>query len=112
MSEDRDDALDRLLAREFSRAFEPRADDGFTEAVVRRLRRRESLRGLTLGLAAAAGLGIAFVPLLDMAGALADFLPLIADDWRAEEMPGQYRYLAIAVLLGLASPLLIRFLER
>ena len=111
MSE-RDDELERLLEREFGRAFEPVADNGFSEAVVRRVRRQGRIRILALTLATVVGLGVAFVPLMELAGALNGFAPLLTEGWRLSELPGQYRYIAAAVLLGLASPLLIRLLER
>lgn len=107
-----EDELERLLEREFGRALEPVDDDGFSEAVMRRVRRRGRIRILALTLAGAIGLGLAFVPLMQVAGALNDFAPLLTEGWRLSELPGQYRYIAAAVLLGLASPLLIRLLER
>lgn len=106
------DETDRLLGREFARAFEPVADEGFSEAVVRRVRRRGRARVLVLAVAGAAGLGVAFVPLMQVAGALNEFAPLFTEGWRFSELPGQARYMVAALLLGLVSPLLIRLLER
>jgi hypothetical protein len=106
------DELERLLEREFGRALEPVADDGFSESVMRGVRRRGRVRILALSLAGAVGLGVAFVPLMEVAGALNAFAPLLTEGWRLSELPGQYRYMAAAVVLGLASPLLIRLLER
>jgi len=104
--------LDQLLEREFARAFEPVADDGFSAAVVRRVRRRGRVRILALSLAGSIGLALAFVPLMQVAAALNGFVPILTDGWRLSELPGEYRYIVAAMLLGLASPLLIRLLER
>ncbi len=112
MTEPHRDELDRLLSRQFSRAFESVADDGFADRVMRRLRRRARIRALTLSVALLLGLGIAFVPLMHIAGAVSGIVPLLADGWRVGELPEQYRYMAVALLLGLASPLVIRLLER
>lgn len=107
-----EDELERLLEREFAGAFETIADDGFSDRVLARLRRHARIRIFTLSLATAAGLAIAFVPLMQIADALAGLSPLLTESWRLTELPGQYRYMVAAVLLGLASPLLIRLLER
>lgn len=107
-----EDELERLLEREFGSALQPVADDGFSETVMRRVRRRGRVRILALTLAGAIGLALAFVPLMQVAGALNEFAPLLTEGWRLSELPGQFRYIAAAVLLGLASPLLIRLLER
>lgn len=104
--------LDQLLEREFACAFEPVADDGFSAAVVRRVRRRGRVRILALSLAGSIGLALAFVPLMQVAAALNGFVPILTDGWRLSELPGEYRYIVAAMLLGLASPLLIRLLER
>jgi hypothetical protein len=112
VTEHRRDDLDQLLAREFSRVFETTTDDEFADRVMRRLRRRGRLRALTLFVALALGLGIAFVPLMQIAGAISGIAPVLADGWRIGELPGQSRYLVVAILMGLASPLLIRLLER
>jgi len=107
-----EEEFERLLEREFARAFDPVADDGFSERVLRRVRRRGRARVLALTLAGAAGLAVAFVPLVQIAGALSEFSPILTESWRLSELPAQYRYIVAAALLGLASPLLIRLLER
>ena len=66
MAERIKDEDDRLLEAMF--ASDPIADDGFSELVVRRIRRRMLLRRLSLPLAALIGGAIAFKPLLALAG--------------------------------------------
>jgi len=80
--------LDQLLEREFARAFEPVADDGFSAAVVRRVRRRGRVRILALSLAGSIGLALAFVPLMQVAAALNGFVPILTDGWRLSS-PGK-----------------------
>ncbi|WP_405233455.1 hypothetical protein [Lentisalinibacter salinarum] len=104
--------FERLLDREFARAFEPVADDGFSERVLRRVRRQGRARVVALTLAGAVGLVVAFVPLVQIASALSEFSPVLTEGWRLSELPAQYRYIVAAALLGLASPLVIRLLER
>jgi len=104
--------FERLLEREFARAFVPLADDGFSERVLRRVRRQGRARLVALNLAGAVGLAVAFLPLVQIAGALSEFSPVLTEGWRLSELPGQYRYIAAAALLGLVSPLVIRLLER
>lgn len=106
------DELERLLEREFAAAMSPVADDGFTERLGRRLRRRARLRLLVLGAAVLAGCGIALGPVLHLAEGLAGLAVLLAGGWSGLELSGHYAYVAAAVLVGLVSPLAIHLLER
>lgn len=113
MTEKREDDFERWLVEEFSRACQSAApDEGFTEGVLRRLRRRARVRATILGLAVVAGVAVAASPVLQIAGILSDLAPLLTDEVALGELSAQYRYVAMAALLGLASPLLIRLLER
>lgn len=105
------DDLDRLLGEEFAGLMPPVADDGFSEAVMARLRRRSLARGAAIAVALLVGLAIAVGPFLQIAGVLSQFAPLLADGWREIDVTGHHAYLVLALLLGLASPLLIRALE-
>lgn len=74
------DAEDEMLAALFR--SEPIADDGFSDRVVRRIRRRLWLRRLALPTAAAIGAAIALKPLASLATSLAGFvrdLPLAGE---------------------------------
>ena len=63
------DAQDRLLEDMF--AFEPVADDGFSERIVRRIRRRLWIRRLALPVGAIIGVAIAAGPFLDLVNIVA-----------------------------------------
>lgn len=69
MKDDEDLALEALFASE------PIADDGFSNRVLKRLRRRLWVRRLALPIAAAAGLSIALPPSLEAARTLGGLLP-------------------------------------
>ena len=58
--DDQDRMLESLLA------FEPIADDGFSQQVVRRIRRQLWIRRLALPIAMTVGMAIAFRPLLEL----------------------------------------------
>lgn len=60
---------DRAIAALF--AHPPLADDGFSERVMRRVRRRERVRATVLPLAAVAGAAFAFKPLLSLSTSFA-----------------------------------------
>lgn len=75
MAEKMTDAEDRRLASLF--ATEPLLDDGFSEAIVRRVQRRLWLRRMVLPVAAVVGAVIAFKPLVAFVGALKDLASLI-----------------------------------
>jgi len=72
MAEKTSDAVDRLLAAAF--ASEPIADDGFSDSIVARLRRRIWVRRLALPVAVVVGAGIALKPAVQLFSAL---LPLL-----------------------------------
>ena len=72
MADKTSDAVDRLLASAF--AAEPIADDGFSDRIVARLRRRVWVRRLALPVAVLVGAGIALKPAMQLFSAL---LPLL-----------------------------------
>ena len=80
------DAQDRLLENMFE--LEPVADDGFSDRIVRRIRRRLWIRRLALPVGAAIGVAIAagpFLDLIDIVTRIASVMPLEAvnlpDNW-------------------------------
>ncbi len=72
MAEKTSDAVDRLLASAF--AAEPIADDGFSNRIVMRLRRRLWVNRLALPVAVLVGAAFALQPAMQIVGAL---LPLL-----------------------------------
>ena len=72
MADKTSDAVDRLLASAF--AAEPIADDGFSDNIVAKLRRRKWVRRLALPVAVVVGAGIALKPAVQLFSAL---LPLL-----------------------------------
>jgi hypothetical protein len=72
MAEKTSDAVDRLLASAF--AAEPIADDGFSNRIVTRLRRRLWVNRLALPVAVLVGAAFALQPAVQIIGAL---LPLL-----------------------------------
>jgi hypothetical protein len=71
------DAEDRMLEAMF--AAEPIADDGFSEKIVRQIRRRLWLRRLALPIAVLLGAAIAVEPALEFIQAIAGLSVLIPD---------------------------------
>jgi hypothetical protein len=108
MRDSEDAGLERLFASE------PIADDGFSAAIVKRIRRRLWVRGLILPVAAAIGASIAFRPLLSLAislGNVLEALPIPADVTTAvEQLPSLPMLVTGGVLFG-AMLLGIRLLE-
>jgi hypothetical protein len=78
MAEHIKDDADRMLEQMF--ASPPIADDGFSAKVVRRVRRRNWIRRLTLPIATFIGGAIAFKPLTGLVTTLAGFVQLIPQD--------------------------------
>jgi hypothetical protein len=78
MAEHIRDDEDRMLEQVF--ASPPIADDGFSARVVRKIRRRNWIRSLTLPIATLIGVAISFKPLMGFVTALAGFVQLIPQD--------------------------------
>ncbi len=73
------DADDRMLEALFS--TDPVADDGFSERIVRRIRRRLWLRRLALPSAAAVGAAISLEPLVTLAVTLIDVVAALPNEF-------------------------------
>ena len=78
MAEHIKDDEDRMLEQLF--AAPPIADDGFSARVVKKVRRRNWIRRLTLPIATLIGATIAFKPLTGLVTTLAGFVQLIPQD--------------------------------
>ena len=78
MVEKRKDAEDRLLESMFR--SEPIADDGFSDRIVKRIRRRLWLRRLALPVAMVVGSGIAVKPVSELALAAGKLLTVLPQD--------------------------------
>ena len=74
MKDDEDLALEAMFAAE------PIADDGFSDRVLARIRRRLWLRRLALPVAATAGIALAFRPALDTLTARRGLIPQLPAD--------------------------------
>lgn len=92
------DAEDRLLESMFT--AEPIADDGFSERIVRRIKRRLWLRRLAMPIAILIGAAIAVEPAVDFAQALLGLSTLMPDTFLS--MPTQWiPQLQTVVLAGM-----------
>ena len=91
----RDDE-DRLL--ESLLAFEPVADDGFSERVVRRIRRQLWIRRLALPIAMLVGMAIAIRPLLELVSLGSALLGMLPSEWSS--LPFDWLPQAPVLLLG------------
>lgn len=95
-------------------ASEPVADDGFSAAIVKRIRRRLWVRRLVLPVAAAIGASIAFGPLVSLAislGNVLQALPIPVDVTMAAERLPSLPMLVTGGALFAAMLLGIRLLE-
>jgi hypothetical protein len=104
------DAEERWLHQQFSQALPELPDNGFSQRVLGRIRRRALLRrSLPVG-ALLVGAGIVAWPAVELLGMLAQHMTVIGQfDW--QEMLGANKTVALGLLLGLASPLLVAMLE-
>lgn len=111
MAEKIKDAEDRMLEALF--ATPPVADDGFSNRIVRKLRRRLWVRRLTLPVAGLIGGAIAFKPLAGLVSLLANLSALVPGELvsaTANSIP-QVQIIVLGAILLLACLLGMRFLE-
>ena len=111
MAEKLKDAEDRLLESMF--AAEPVADDGFSDRVVVRIRRRLWIRRLALPVAMIVGGGIAAKPLAELGLAASKLLTVIPQDLIAVPVGWlpQIQLVVIGALLLGAVSLGMRMIE-
>ena len=111
MAEKLKDAEDRLLESMF--AAEPIADDGFSDRVVARIRRRLWIRRLALPVAMIVGGGIAAKPMAQIAVAVGKLLTVMPQDLLmvpTDWLP-QLQLVVVGALLLVAGSLGLRMLE-
>jgi hypothetical protein len=111
MAERIKDAEDRILESLFESA--PIADDGFSQQIVRRVKRQLWVRRLTLPVAVVIGGLIAFKPLAALLSVIANMSTMISFDaigTVAGSIPQLQNVLLGAILLG-AAMLAARMLE-
>jgi hypothetical protein len=111
MAEKIKDAEDRLLESLFESP--PLADDGFSAVIVRKLNRQLWFRRLTLPVAAAIGVSIAFKPLLALVGTLANLSSWIPEDivsGAASSIP-QFQTIVLGAVLLAVGLVSMRMLE-
>lgn len=110
MNDKQFDAEERWLRRQFAQALPELPDNGFSERVLGRVRRRAVLRrSLPVG-ALLIGAGVVAWPAVELLGVLAQHLTVIGQfDW--QEMLGANKTLVLGLTVGLLSPLLVAMLE-
>lgn len=111
MAEKIKDAEDQLLESMF--ALEPIADSGFSQGVVRRIRRQLWLRRLALPIALCIGAAIAMKPALQLTLAVSRLLAVMPQNIFVVPMSWlpQLQFVVIGALLLVAGVLGIRLLE-
>ena len=93
------------LALEAMFRSEPIADDGFSNRVVRKIRRRTWTRRVTLPLAVFLGSAIAAKPVAELLGNLGEFvnaMPGASSSLPLEALPSAYMLIGGGMLLALA----------
>ncbi|MCJ7556226.1 MAG: hypothetical protein MUP90_04840 [Gammaproteobacteria bacterium] len=110
MNDKQIDAEERWLHQQFSQAMPELPDNGFSERVLGRIRRRAVLRrSLPVG-ALLVGAGIAAWPAVELLGVLAQHMTVIGQfDW--QEVLVANKTLVLGLMLGVLSPLLVAALE-
>ncbi|MDE0052934.1 MAG: hypothetical protein OXP28_08485 [Gammaproteobacteria bacterium] len=103
---------ERRLSELFQTLNPPLSDDGFSNTVLRRIRRRPWLRHIVLGTAAVVGGAMALGPLFELAVLLSEGLVAAATQWNDPAWLAQNQPLVITALLAMALPGAIRLLER
>jgi len=110
MNDKQIDAEDRWLHRQFSQAMPELPDNGFSERVFRRIRRRAVLRRSLPVAALLVGAGIVAWPAVELLGVLAQHMTVIGQfDW--QEVLGANKTLVLGLMLGVLSPLLVAMVE-
>ncbi len=105
------DAEDRLLESMFQ--SEPIADDGFSDRIVTRIRRRVWLRRLALPVAIVVGGGVAAKPVSELAIAASKLLTVLPQDVLAVPMDWvpQIQLVVVGAMLLAAGGLGMRLIE-
>jgi len=105
-----DDDKDWMAA--FAPANAELAAEPFTAQVVRRVQRRLWIRGAVLGAACVLGVVSAFGPLHQLLELVSMGLSTVAVQWRDSAWYAQYGLPVIFLSVGLAWPILARWLAR
>lgn len=103
---------ERQLSELFQTLNPPVADEGFSDTVLRHIRRRLWLRRIVLWTAAVVGGVLALGPLFELAVLLSEGLVTAATRWNDPAWSAQNPALVITALLALVVPGAIRLLER
>jgi hypothetical protein len=111
MRESDESSLDGLLKGAFPLDPDRPVDGGFSVSVVRRIRRRQKLRGILLGTAAVVGVLVALVPAWDLIAAAGLNAESLVARWSAGSVPAVYDQAASAAALALLALLITRILE-
>jgi len=111
MADKTSDAMDRLLASAFD--SEPIADDGFSDSVVSKIRRRIWVNRLALPVAVLVGMAFAVKPALQLFNALLPLLNVVpAEMARAPlEFLPQIQFIVLGGMAFAAGVTLLKMLE-
>jgi hypothetical protein len=111
MADKTSDAIDRLLASAF--AAEPIADDGFSDRIVTKLRRRIWVRRLALPVAVLVGAAIAAKPALQLVYALLPLLNVVPVELASAPMQflPQIQLIVLGGMAFAAGITLVKMLE-
>jgi len=111
MDEVQDIREEKQLTALFAGALGPLADEGFSAAVVRRIRRRIWIRRAVLGGAVIVGALLAFPPAYELAVSAGDGLASLISHWAQVRLPIDHQTLGIGLVAVIIGPLLVSMLE-
>lgn len=111
MADKTSDAVDRLLASAF--AADPIADDGFSDRIVSKLRRRIWINRLALPVAVLVGAAFALKPALQLVGVLLPLLNIVPAELASAPMQflPQLQMIVMGGMAFAAGVTLVKMLE-
>jgi hypothetical protein len=110
MNDNQLDAEERWLNEQFSRAMPELPDNGFSRQVLGQIRRRAVLRNAVPVVGVLAGIGILVWPAAELMSVLGSHMPAIGQfDW--QHALEANKTLALGLLMGILSPVLVALLE-
>jgi hypothetical protein len=111
MHEDFDNSGDALLRRLFGQGLDAPADDGFTDTVMGRIRRRLMIRKTVLTAAAVIGGLIAIGPAYELSLVISNAVSQATSGWSGVDWLPQTRILALAGLTVILAPVVAAILD-
>ncbi|MGB5622180.1 MAG: hypothetical protein WBN65_06785 [Gammaproteobacteria bacterium] len=95
----------------FARNLDAPPDDGFTEAVMRRIQRRLRTRKTVLTIATVGGGLLALGPAYDLSLAFSNAITQATAGWSGTDWLPQYRILAMAALTAILAPVVTAIVD-